>query len=299
MSVIERPHDYEVNAPESDHRVLTPFYAFEEQPLSKTEAALIVLNNTLEGTDVESLWKHSTVRVCADGGANRLYDYLGEKRNLYIPMYIVGDLDSLRPDVKEYYVSQGCYVIPQYSGYATDFMKSIYAILLQNTPQESQIISDTLDTTNGLQELVHECRESPTFKGFQHRVVNVVGGIGGRFDQTFHLINQLYSVAKEFPELQVTFFSPYDVIFLIQEGTSYIKYSSRAIFNSRDKVPKCGLLPFAGPVTLHSEGLEYDVKDWKSEVGGAVSTSNGVVGVRGLTITTTGPIVMSIESYRS
>jgi thiamine pyrophosphokinase len=55
---------------------------------------------------------------CADGGANRLHDALGDERDRwvvrkesladgrYLPTMVKGDLDSLRPDVRAYYVSK-------------------------------------------------------------------------------------------------------------------------------------------------------------------------------------------------
>lgn len=43
-------------------------------------------------------------RICADGGANRLYDSLSEQdRRRYLPDLIKGDLDSLRQDVEAFY----------------------------------------------------------------------------------------------------------------------------------------------------------------------------------------------------
>jgi thiamine pyrophosphokinase len=54
--------------------------------------------------------------VCADGGANRLYDELpamlpGQSadavRSAYLPTAIQGDLDSIRPDVLDFYRSRG------------------------------------------------------------------------------------------------------------------------------------------------------------------------------------------------
>lgn len=51
-----------------------------------------------------SMWSKCEIKVCADGGANRLYDSLQEEmRSEYIPQYIIGDLDSLRTEVKEFY----------------------------------------------------------------------------------------------------------------------------------------------------------------------------------------------------
>ena len=68
------------------------------------------------------------VRCCADGGANRLHDSIGARSSTevvdrvcphdcsatsdeksscpYTPNFVKGDLDSLRPDVREYYSSR-------------------------------------------------------------------------------------------------------------------------------------------------------------------------------------------------
>ena len=37
-----------------------------------------------------------------------------------------------------------------------------------------------------------------------------------------------------------------------------------------------GILPLAGPVRITTEGLEWDVEDWETVIGGQLSTSNGV-----------------------
>lgn len=58
----------------------------------------------------------ASLRVCADGGANRLYDELPRMlpgrpadtvRAQYLPNIIKGDLDSLRPDVAAFYRRHG------------------------------------------------------------------------------------------------------------------------------------------------------------------------------------------------
>ena len=51
-----------------------------------------------------TLWNSFECKICADGGANRLFDQLEvEKRPLFIPNFIVGDLDSVRDEVKQFY----------------------------------------------------------------------------------------------------------------------------------------------------------------------------------------------------
>ena len=69
------------------------------------ESALVVLNSASFGPWLlERLWAASSFRVCADGGANRLFDLLGES---HVPDAIVGDLDSARAAVLAAYGAAG------------------------------------------------------------------------------------------------------------------------------------------------------------------------------------------------
>ena len=72
---------------------------------NKRCTVLIILNQpicTKNNSIFNRLWNMSSIRVCADGGANRLFDLSLDQTNnkKLIPDLIVGDLDSLRDDVK-------------------------------------------------------------------------------------------------------------------------------------------------------------------------------------------------------
>ena len=67
---------------------------------------LILLNSdTFDANIVAEIWNNFSHTICADGGANRLYDCApsSNDRSKYIPHAIVGDLDSLRPEVRQFY----------------------------------------------------------------------------------------------------------------------------------------------------------------------------------------------------
>jgi len=52
----------------------------------------------------------ASLKVCADGGANQLFEYAHRKENFqklnYIPDYIIGDFDSLNDDVRSFYAEK-------------------------------------------------------------------------------------------------------------------------------------------------------------------------------------------------
>lgn len=287
MSVIER-EPFQVESPTAPYRVWTPFDVFEASPTTK--AALVILNTNMTKVPLRRLWNNSVVQVCADGGANRLYEYFktDEERSRYIPKYITGDCDLVRPEVVEYYVAKGTIMIEQTSQYSTDFMKSLKVALL-HCGGASELLAGPIEQCNGLTELMLNVSPSLDLS------VYVAGGIGGRFDQSFQLINQLYVLTQEYPQLAMYFFTSSDVIFLLRSGCNHVKYSSPRIFNTKEDIPKCGLLPFGRSPILDTCGLQYDVANWPSEVGGAVSSSNGIVGIDGFTVCTSDDIVMNIE----
>ncbi|KAJ8612679.1 hypothetical protein CTAYLR_002103 [Chrysophaeum taylorii] len=62
---------------------------------------LIILNSVFSGQLLDVLWQNTRRRVCADGGANRVFDL-----RRYTPDAVVGDLDSIRSDVTDFYADR-------------------------------------------------------------------------------------------------------------------------------------------------------------------------------------------------
>ena len=77
------------------------------RPSLTSSYIMIYLNSPdiISGDFLKKLWNYCEIVICADGGANRLHEQtIGfENKELYIPNYITGDLDSLKPDIHEYY----------------------------------------------------------------------------------------------------------------------------------------------------------------------------------------------------
>jgi len=115
--------------------------SFLERSDQARQTALIILNTPLPPQPLfRKIWQTGTqplstaghlctdsrvcvarIRYCADGGANRLYDRFvkgkgkvenedwtaeDEDEERWLPDLVLGDLDSLKPDVKKYYESK-------------------------------------------------------------------------------------------------------------------------------------------------------------------------------------------------
>ncbi|KAK9355590.1 thiamine pyrophosphokinase [Lipomyces doorenjongii] len=213
------------------------------------EFALVVLNQPI--TDLNMLyrvWSNAAVKICADGGTNRLYAALDEsKRSKYKPDFISGDLDSLKPDIRAYYEKElGVPVYYSPDQDSTDFGKC----LLQ------------------LGEL---------YPGERFPVV-ALGGTGGRVDQEFHSIHTLFVHEREAKEedtadkkkREITLLSDDSLTFLVGPGTQKI-YTPRSVLG-----PTCGIIPVSGPTVISTRGFTWDIEDWATSFGTQVSTSNAM-----------------------
>ena len=214
---------------------------------------------------------------CADGGANRLHDlgleedeaklcvcdcnidpYLLKADFFKRPAAICGDLDSVRPDVLRHYEQQGVRIIKDDNQYETDLMKSL------------QVVAD---------EAVARSMEHPEL--LEHRDVAIFGGLSGRADQAFSILNYLYVCEgdsrnpSEAPSTIIRtlyLITPESIIFCLPDGESEIHTPAGpgALGES------VGIIPLGLPATITTKGLEWDVENWRTGFGGQVSTSNHI-----------------------
>ncbi|KFH65600.1 thiamine pyrophosphokinase [Podila verticillata NRRL 6337] len=240
--------------------------------------ALIILNQPIliQRHLFENVWRNATYRICADGGANRLHDLMKteEERAKFLPDFVRGDFDSLRDDVHDYYASKGVAVEKIGEQYSTDFMKCVELVRERDSIQSSTAAQGTQDTTTAT--LSHEQLLS------QNLNVVVLGGSGGRFDQSMSSIHHLYILSRE---RHATLVSDESIIVVLGAGTYEITC------NLEIEGPTCGIIPVGSSVAhLTTTGLRWDVENWETSFGTQISTSNALTGPN-VTIHTDAPVV--------
>jgi len=211
---------------------------------SKKDEFLIILNSpTFTGGDVlETLWNRcsSTIRVCADGGANRLYNYSKTK----VPEIICGDLDSIEDKIKSHYISAGCQVIHSPDQDYNDLDKSIQQILGF--------------TNRSLDDGRQDCKNDSTKK-----LIHVYGALGGRLDQEMASFHALY----KYPHLSIALYDEENVALLLPaDENCTLNFPTGTV---------CGLIPLGNACErVSTKGLHWNLNEQKLEMGGLVSTSN-------------------------
>lgn len=159
---------------------------------------------------------------------------------------VLGDLDSLLPATREYWQGEGVNVVHDADQYSTDFMKAV----------------DHLRATQG-----------------QGLDIVVLGGLGGRVDQGISVLHQLYKYQEDpgYPKGKMFLVSSESLTFVLKAGRHRIK--AKASDEKKRTVglgKHVGIIPLKEKSFITTQGLEWDVRDWETEFGGQMSTSNHV-----------------------
>lgn len=194
-------------------------------------AALVLLNGTaFHHRLLAAVWPQKVPVICADGAANLLHGTASDRK----PTHIIGDLDSILPHIQSHYKAQGTRIIKDESQDLNDFQKAMRIAMQQPSPDP----------------------------------IIVMGGHGGRFDQTLGNLNTLFSTAEV--GRVVTWLDATNAITALPVGTHHI-YVDPSV-----EGPICGLIPIGRTVQrVRTEGLKWNV-DGPMSFGkdGLISTSN-------------------------
>ncbi|XP_068664004.1 thiamine pyrophosphokinase 1-like isoform X2 [Aristolochia californica] len=207
--------------------------------------ALIVLNQRLPRF-TPLLWQPQ-LRLCADGGANRLFDEMPEilrgenvldVRRRFKPDVIKGDMDSIRSDVKEFYVNLGTRIVDE---------------------------AQDQDTTD-LHKCIAHIRDCIPDVDKNRLNILVAGALGGRFDHEIGNLNVLY----KFSNIRIILLSDDCLIQLLPKTHHHEIHIQSSV-----EGPHCGLVPVGAPSqSTTTTGLQWDLIDMEMSFGGLISTSN-------------------------
>ncbi|KAI0007650.1 thiamine pyrophosphokinase [Xylariaceae sp. FL0662B] len=235
--------------------------------------AMIVLNQPIKNEALfRDLWSVAKTRVAADGGANQILnlnesssgnitgseaqksvppDFKGFYTNLSA---IVGDLDSVSPDTVNFFTtSTKCKVIHEPSQNSTDFTKAVRFVHSQ----------------------------------FAKMNIVVVGGLGGRVDQGLSQLHHLYKfqISPTYADGKMFLLSEENLSFVLKPGHHRIHVrepdidvDTSFVYMSGDPFTKyVGIIPLRDASVISTRGLRWDVKNWMTEFGYNISTSNHVL----------------------
>ncbi|KAA8543110.1 hypothetical protein F0562_021395 [Nyssa sinensis] len=212
--------------------------------------ALVVLNQRLPRF-TPLLWKHAQLRLCADGGANRIYDEFPQLfshedavdvRNRHKPDVIKGDMDSIRREVLDFYLNLGTKILDESHD--------------QDTTDLHKCVTYIHDFTAQLEK--------------SNLCILVAGALGGRFDHEIGNIN----ILCRFSTMRIILLSDDCLIQLLPRT-----HHHEILIQSSVEGPHCGLIPIGMPSrSTTTTGLQWDLADTQMSFGGLISTSNIVKG---------------------
>ena len=169
-------------------------------------------------------------------------------------------MDSLRPEVEKHYSSLGTKIHKDPDQYSTDLAKSL-----------KYIDDSSLQISRRWQEKVrpdHQCENMSLD-------IAIIGGLGGRADQAFSQIHQLYTTSKDHSTIcnDLYLVTSESILFLLRPGLNSIICP----VGPKLLTKYVGIIPVGKPSVITTRGLEWDVTNWPTDFGSQISTSNHIV----------------------
>ncbi|KAL6927883.1 hypothetical protein ACO0SA_004506 [Hanseniaspora valbyensis] len=276
--------------PNKSRNVLDINTIFHKPADDETYQGLLILNQdiTINYKVFEKIWNSSKIKICGDGGIQRLYKYTVKNKDIkqeFIPDYLIGDFDSLELEIKEYYYKKGTIVIKQETQLSSDLSKAISVYKLSFINVLDKIIDRNVDNFNieifdGIHKLDHENKElfEKTASEKDFRLI-VLSGLGGRIDQCIQNMSHLYHDWLNLPcssniMPKMIFVNKVDLVFKVPKGGFYVTWPKSWKYGNFLK--NGGILPIGEPNRInYSLGFKWDVKNFKtSMINGFVSSSN-------------------------
>ncbi|RAL07245.1 thiamine diphosphokinase [Aspergillus homomorphus CBS 101889] len=301
--------------------------------------ALLILNHPINEKAYEVLQQHACMTVCADGGANRFYEMMKARGREYtdFPTAIIGDLDSINPQTRTHYETQGVPVIQHVDDYSTDFHKSLQYIrsnaasILAGAavpPPNAQVPASVTPQAPAQPQSQATAQAQPQEPTTTPPLdILVLGGLGGRVDQAFSQIHHLFYMTQELRQTSpgkgvsgggsgsenLYLVSEESITFVLQAGRNIVQTprvnrpigegntseegqgeteregqagdvgagaegnnTATAAAAQHLLEENVGIIPLCGPARITTAGFQWDVADWKTEIGGQLSTSNHI-----------------------
>lgn len=180
---------------------------------------------------------------------------------------IIGDLDSVTDTVRDFYASQAnpALVVHLVDQESTDFNKSV-AWIRKEYPSGMDIVA--------------------------------LGGLGGRVDQGIRQLHEIYLMQKDpaYSSGRLYLLSGSSLTFLLKSGKHLIHVQEEG--EKRVFAKHVGIIPLLEPSQITTKGLQWDVTDWATSMGGPMSTSNHILpDTRCIEIETTKDVLFTVALF--
>ena len=243
--------------------------------------AFIVLNQPITDQNEAKfirLWNNARVKVCVDGGANRLYEWRFRRKQfnnnnedddrearIYIPDFICGDLDSIEEHTLSYYQSKRTICVRLNNQNFSDFTKTLKFTVncLKNGIYDRQIF-ETND--KGSKYCLTE-NDLSKIDRIDIDAIFCFCDFGGRLDHGLSNLHSLYDNCVQ--ELNTFIVSSECVTFLLRKGNNVIYVDDE---HSRGKY--CGVFPLGRPTRATTYGLKWNLNNQELNFATLVSSSN-------------------------